>query len=176
MSMCRVLCCWKRVLAMTSVLPWQNSIGLCPTSFHTPRPNLPLSPGVPWLPTFAFPSPVMIKVKETQVRQYVLREGIREQTHWNHNHRKLANLITWTTALSNSMKLSHAMWGHLKRGCHGGEIWQNVAHCRREWQTTSVFLLWEPQEQYEKAKWLDTERGTPQVGRCTICYWRSVEK
>ena len=28
-----------------------------------------------------------------------------------HNHRKLASLITWTTALSNSVKLSHAMWG-----------------------------------------------------------------
>ena len=26
----------------------------------------------------------------------------------NHNHRKLVNLITWTTALSHSMKLSHA--------------------------------------------------------------------
>ena len=26
----------------------------------------------------------------------------------NHNHRKLTNLITWTTSLSNSMKLSHA--------------------------------------------------------------------
>ena len=27
---------------------------------------------------------------------------------WNHNHRKLVNLITRTTAWSNSMKLSHA--------------------------------------------------------------------
>ena len=27
------------------------------------------------------------------------------------SHRKLANLIIWTTALSNSIKLSHAMWG-----------------------------------------------------------------
>ena len=27
----------------------------------------------------------------------------------DHNHRKLANLITWTTAWSNSMKLSHAL-------------------------------------------------------------------
>ena len=26
-------------------------------------------------------------------------------TAWNHNHRKVTNLITWTTALSNSMKL-----------------------------------------------------------------------
>ena len=33
---------------------------------------------------------------------------MRGQTHRNHNHRKLANLITWTTALSDSMKLSHA--------------------------------------------------------------------
>ena len=30
----------------------------------------------------------------------------------NHSHRKLAKLITRTTALSNSMKLSHALWGH----------------------------------------------------------------
>ena len=33
---------------------------------------------------------------------------------WPLNHRKLANLITWTTALSNSMKLSHAVWGNHK--------------------------------------------------------------
>ena len=41
----------------------------------------------------------------------------------------------------------------------GGEAWQNVVHWRREWQATKVFLPWEPHEQYEKAKWLDTERG-----------------
>ena len=35
---------------------------------------------------------------------------------------------------------------------HGREFWQNVVHWRREWQTTSVFLPWEPHEQYEKAK------------------------
>ena len=40
----------------------------------------------------------------------------------HHNHRKLANLITWTTALSNSMKLSHAMWGHPRWEGHGGEV------------------------------------------------------
>ena len=36
---------------------------------------------------------------------------------------------------------------------HGGEVWQNVVHWRREWQTTSVFLPWKPHKQYEKAKW-----------------------
>ena len=30
---------------------------------------------------------------------------------------------------------------------------ENVVHWRKEWQTTSVFLPWEPHEQYEKAKW-----------------------
>ena len=33
-----------------------------------------------------------------------------------------------------------------------GDFWQNVVHWRREWQTTSVLLPWEPHEQYEKAK------------------------
>ena len=29
---------------MTSAFSWQNSISLCPASFHTPRPNLPVTP------------------------------------------------------------------------------------------------------------------------------------
>ena len=39
---------------MTSVFSCQNSISLCPASFHIPRPNLPVTPGVSWLPTCAF--------------------------------------------------------------------------------------------------------------------------
>ena len=39
-----------------------------------------------------------------------------------------------------------------KLGESSGEFWQNVVHWRREWQATSVFLIWEPHEQYEKAK------------------------
>ena len=31
---------------MTSAFSWQNSISLCPASFHIPRPNLPVTPGV----------------------------------------------------------------------------------------------------------------------------------
>ena len=44
---------------MTSVFSWQNSISLCPDSMCTPRPNLPVTPGVSWLPTFAFQFPIM---------------------------------------------------------------------------------------------------------------------
>ena len=38
---------------------WQNSVSLYPAYFCTPRPNFPVTPGVSWLPTFAFQSPVM---------------------------------------------------------------------------------------------------------------------
>ena len=35
------------------------SISLCPASFRIPRPKLPVTPGVSWLPTFSFQSPIM---------------------------------------------------------------------------------------------------------------------
>ena len=44
---------------MISAFSWQNSISLCPASVHIPRPNLPVTPGVSWVPTFAFQSPIM---------------------------------------------------------------------------------------------------------------------
>ena len=31
---------------MTSAFPWQNSVSLCPASFCTPRPNLPVIPRI----------------------------------------------------------------------------------------------------------------------------------
>jgi len=40
--------------------------------------------------------------------------------------------------------------GQPKTGGSWWRDWQNVVHWRREWQTTSVFLPWEPHEQYEK--------------------------
>ena len=41
-----LLCCWKRVFAMTSFFFWQKSVSLCPDSFCTPWPNLPVTPGI----------------------------------------------------------------------------------------------------------------------------------
>ena len=40
------------------------------------------------------------------------------QTDWKPPHRKLTNLLTWTTALSNSMKL----WAMLCRATQGGQV------------------------------------------------------
>ena len=44
---------------MTSAFSWHNSISFCPASFCTPRPNLPGTPGVSGLRTFAFQSSIM---------------------------------------------------------------------------------------------------------------------
>ena len=62
-SMCRMVSCvvGKRAFAMTSAFSWQNSVNLCPTSFCTPRPNLPVTPGISWLSPFVFQSPMMKK-------------------------------------------------------------------------------------------------------------------
>ena len=47
------------MFAMISEFSWQNSISLCPVLFCTSRPNLPVTPGISSLPTFAFQSLIM---------------------------------------------------------------------------------------------------------------------
>ena len=59
MSMCRVLYCSKRLFAKDSMFLWQNSVSLCPASFCIIRSNLPVTPGISWLSTFAFQLPMM---------------------------------------------------------------------------------------------------------------------
>ena len=72
MTMCSFLsCCWNMVFAMTSALSWQNSISFCPASFCTPRPNLPVTPGISWLPTL-HSSPWDSPGKSTRVRCHCL--------------------------------------------------------------------------------------------------------
>ena len=44
------MCCWKWVFAMTNVFSWHNSVSLYLASFGTPRPNLPLIPGISCIP------------------------------------------------------------------------------------------------------------------------------
>ena len=67
-----------------------------------------------------------------------------------------------TTVTENQANWSHGpqpcltQWNydpcHKRQMGHGGEFWQNVVHWRREWQTTSVFLPWEPHEQLKRQK------------------------
>ena len=60
MSMCRVFSC----VVGKGCLLWPvhslvKNLSLCPASFRISRPNLPVTPGVSWLLTFAFQSPIM---------------------------------------------------------------------------------------------------------------------
>ena len=50
----------------------------------------------------------------------------------------------------------HILWAMPCKATHNGWVMvessdKNVVHWRMEWQTPSVFLSWEPHEQYEKA-------------------------
>ena len=55
MSMCSVISCVVgRVCLLWPVHSLGNSVSLCPASFCTPRPSLPITPGISWLPTFVF--------------------------------------------------------------------------------------------------------------------------
>ena len=74
MSMYRVFSC---VVGRVCLLRPVHFLGktllvLCPASFCIPRPILPVTPGVSWLPTFAFQSP---KMKRTSFGVLVL-EGL----------------------------------------------------------------------------------------------------
>ena len=40
-------------------ISWQNSVSLCPALFCIPKPNVPVTPGSSWLPTFAFQFPIL---------------------------------------------------------------------------------------------------------------------
>ena len=55
MSMCTMLL--EEGVCYDHAFSWQNSVSLCLTSFCTPRPNLPVTPGVSGLPIFAIPVP-----------------------------------------------------------------------------------------------------------------------
>ena len=60
--------------------------------------------------------------------------------------------ITWTTACLNQWNYEPCHLGAPRMDRSWWEFWQSVVHRRRELQTTSEFLPWEPHEQYEKAK------------------------
>ena len=60
MSMCRVISCViGRGCLLWPVCSLGKTVSLWPALFCSPRLNLPVTPGVSWLPTFPFQSPIM---------------------------------------------------------------------------------------------------------------------
>ena len=98
----------------------------------------------PW-----FPHP-MARPSHQEASTSLLISSIRGQTEWNHYHRKLTRLITWTTALSNSMKL----WAMLCRATQDGQVMvgSDKMLSSEEGNGKPVFLPRYPHEQYEKAR------------------------
>ena len=85
---------------MTSVLSWQNSVSLCPASFCTPRPNLPVTPSISRLPTFAFLSPMM---KRTSLFSVSSRRSCRSSSKHSTSTSSalLVGTYTWITVIWN---------------------------------------------------------------------------
>ena len=140
-----LLCCWKRVFATASVFSWQNSISLCPASFCTPRPNLPVTPGVSWLPTFAFQSPIM---KRTSVLVLVLKGlvalhrtiWLQLQHYWSGY--RLGLLWYWMVCLRNEQRSFCRFWDciqvlHFRLFCW---LWW-LLHSSKEFLPTVVDIM-----------------------------------
>jgi len=68
------------VIAITSEFSLQNSVSLCPASFCTPRPNLPVTPGISRLPTFG--SQWQGYTEEEVARIYRRIDEVKEMWRW----------------------------------------------------------------------------------------------
>ena len=92
-----------------------------------------------------------------------------------HSQKTSQSNHTRTTALSNLMKPSHA-----RGAIQDGEVM--VERSDRMWSTGEgngkplQYSCLEKPMKSMKRQMIGYQRGTPQVIRCPICYWRSVEK
>ena len=113
---------------MTSAFSWQNSISLCPASFRIPRPNLSVTLGVSWLPTFAFQSPIMKRTSFLGVSSKGLHRTVQLQLlqcywlgHW------LGLLSYWMVCLGNEQRPFWRFWDCIQ-----------VLHVKSMWALESI--------------------------------------
>ena len=133
MSMCIVISCFVRrgCLLEEGEFSWQNSISLCPASFCTPWPNLPVTPGIFWLPTFAFQSPIMKRTSffykgkgEGQITWgFYHCEEFRYYSLWLKPLRAFGQAVTISNMYFKVVILA-AMWRMIFRD----QVWKQVDH------------------------------------------------
>ena len=70
----------------------------------------------------------------------------------NHNHRKLTNLIRGPQPCLTLSNYGPCHIGPLKADISWWRVLKNMVHWRREWQTTSIFLPWEPMNSMTRQK------------------------
>ena len=151
MSMCRVFSyvvgrgC---LLWPVSAFSWQNSISLCPTSFCTSRPNLPVTPGISWLPTFVFQSPIMKRTSFLGVNSR--RSCLKNQCFWT---------VVLEETLESPLDCKEIQPVHPK----GNQSWIFVGRTDAKAETP---ILWSPDvKNWQKnpdagKEWRQEEKGT----------------
>ena len=68
--------------------------------------------------------------------------------------------------------MSHAMQGHPRWMGNSREFWQNVIGWRKEWQTTPVYLPWEPHELHKRKQYL-LSNAYVQTNNIFLCVYHS---
>ena len=116
MFICRVIFC----AVGRECLLWPVSslgkilVSLCPASFCTPRSNFPVIPGIFWLPTFAFQSPMMKRTSFLGVRS---RRSCRSS--WDHSTSASLTLVVghrlgllwyWMVCIGNEQRSFCSFW------------------------------------------------------------------
>ena len=124
---------------------------------------------------------IPLSLSHQEVFISLLSFSIRGQTEWKSKHRKLTKLITWTTALSNSMKL----WA---MPCRANQDRRVMVQMTRHFQWTKCGPLEKGMAKHFSIPALSTPwivwkgkkighwKMNSQVDRCPSCYLISVEK
>ena len=145
MSMCRVL---SSVAGRGCLLWWVHSLANTLLDFallhspFTPRPNLPVTPGISWLPTFAFQSSIMkrtffwVLVLEGLVGLHRTVQLQLLQHYWL-GHR-LGLLWYWMVCLGNEQRSFCRFWDYIQvRNLYAGQ----EATVRTGWGKTDWFQI-----------------------------------
>ena len=114
---------WGFDLGVLFCFSWQNSVNLCPASFSTPGTNLPVTPGISWLPNFSFQSPMM-------KRASFLGVSSRRSRRSSHNLSiSASSALLEGTLTSITMILNGLPWNEQRKFCHFWDSTQ-VLHFR----------------------------------------------
>ena len=80
---------------------WQNSVSLCPASFCTPSPNLPVTPDISWLSTFVPPRTPYKPSLNPWCWERLKARGEGDKRGWDG---WMVSLTQWTWVWANSRK------------------------------------------------------------------------